>query len=55
MTVWVLVFLSCGYRQCGPAVIDNITSREECMRVANVINESYQMRVVRCIEVRKSK
>ena len=55
MTVWVLVFLACGYRECGLAVIDNITSREECTRVANVIKESNQTKVIRCIEVWKSK
>ena len=55
MTVWVLVFLACGYRECSPSVIDNIASREECMRVAKLINESDRTRIIRCIEVRKSK
>jgi hypothetical protein len=49
ISVWVLVLYIGKYNQGGPAVIDNIASRSECLRVAEALDQL----VVRCVEVRK--
>lgn len=58
MSVWVLVFYVAGFRAGGPAVIDNISTVQECQRVLSVLEETYGRGTDirgRCIEVRKAR
>jgi hypothetical protein len=52
--VWVLVFYMSGSsHNGGPAVIDNIATKEECVRVSEIVMQSRRADSARCIEVRK--
>lgn len=56
--VWVLVIYMGGTGQGGPTIIDNISTAEECDRVAKVIYQSgaYPFyKGLRCIQVQKVK
>lgn len=55
MSVWVLIFVATGAREYGVTVIDNIESREECVRISKVIDETSRLTATRCIEVKKAK
>lgn len=59
--VWALVFYLSSPQAGGPAVIDNIVSREECIRVASQIKAASSPSpfdshapVAQCIEVTKT-
>lgn len=51
MNVWVLVFYMVGGT---PAVIDNIATMQECVRIKELLPEQDRIRVARCIEVKKA-
>lgn len=52
--VWVLVFFMSGSsHNGGPAVIDNIATREECVRIQEIVLRSKRGDDARCIEIRK--
>lgn len=57
--VWVLLIYMQShqyeYRGGGPVVIDNITTMEECQRVAKIATERDGTRYARCIQVQKVK
>lgn len=55
--VWVLVFYVAGGNQAGgPAVIDNIATKEECVRIQSVLqDDDPKVRRARCIQVGKVK
>lgn len=54
--VWVLVFYTSTYQAGGPAVIDNIATREECMRIRPMFDDGYNTaKPARCIQVGKVK
>jgi len=55
ISVWVLVFYMGQSKQGGPSVIDNISTVQECQRVAEVLNKHRKTNMVQCIEVRKVK
>jgi hypothetical protein len=52
--VWILIFYMGGTTSGGPAVIDNIATREECQRIEKVMGEVRGMTASRCIEVWKA-
>jgi hypothetical protein len=55
-SVWILVFYMAGYQAGGPAVIDNISTQQECERVAALLSDLRRWSSdSRCIEVRKIK
>jgi len=54
LSVWVLVFYMGTIQQGGPSVIDNISTEQECQRIAELLPE-IRFTVFRCIEVRKAK
>jgi hypothetical protein len=55
-SVWILVFYMAGYQAGGPAVIDNISTQQECERVAALLSDLRRWsNDSRCIEVRKIK
>ena len=54
IAVWILVFYVSGTGNGGPAVIDNIASQEECVRIQKIVNKMGGASS-RCIEVRKVK
>lgn len=49
--VWVLTM----WVSTGPVTIDNISTKEECVRVEQVIRKSRQRIFTQCIEVQKVK
>lgn len=52
--VWVLVFYMSGSsHNGGPAVIDNIATREECVRIQHIVLRASRIEDARCIEIRK--
>jgi hypothetical protein len=52
--VWVLVFyMAGGSYNGGPAVIDNIATKEECVRIQQIVLTAKRIDDARCIEVRK--
>lgn len=54
--VWVLVFYMGHHAAGGPTVIDNIATKEECVRIQKII--SYNNRKAnysKCIQVEKVK
>lgn len=52
--VWVLVFFMSGSsHNGGPAVIDNIATREECVRIQQIVLGARRGDDARCIEIRK--
>ena len=52
--VWVLVFYMAGSsHNGGPAVIDNIATKEECVRIQQLVLGAKRIDDARCIEVRK--
>ncbi len=53
IAVWVLVIYMSGGRDGGPTVIDNISTLQECTRVAEVLRPSRYTDRVQCVEVRK--
>lgn len=54
--VWVLVFyVSITSNTGGPAVIDNIATREECMRIRPMFDDDRTGRQAHCIQVGKVK
>lgn len=56
MYVWILVFYMSGSsHNGGPAVIDNIATMEECVRVQKIVLDSRRADSARCIEIRKVK
>lgn len=56
ISVWILVFWMAADKAGGPAVIDNIASQQECVRMQALIREIREWGFSsRCIEVRKAK
>ena len=55
MSVWILILVVAGGREYGLTIIDNIESREECVRLSKVIDETARLSSIRCIEVKKAK
>ena len=55
MYVWVLVFYMGSSYNGGPAVIDNIATKEECVRVQQIVLRAKRIDDARCIEVKKVK
>ena len=54
--VWVLVFyVSHGSNAGGPSVIDNIATRDECMRIRPMFDDDRTGKLARCIQVGKVK
>jgi hypothetical protein len=54
-SVWVLV-LAVGIRNGGgPTIIDNIVTKEECVRISEVLFENVRGSSSLCVEVRKVK
>jgi hypothetical protein len=53
-SVWIIVFYVGGSYNGGPAVIDNIVNREECVRVQQIVLNIKRSDDARCIEVRKA-
>lgn len=51
--VWILIFFLKWGNAGGPAVIENIASKEECARVQAVIGSMDSHLHSRCIEVSK--
>lgn len=54
--VWVLVIYMSGYNAGGPAVIDNIATKDECARVQEILmahNAVGANTGARCIQVGK--
>lgn len=56
VSVWVLILSFYVGNGGGSVIIDNIVSRDECLRVQNVMREdSYNVKSSRCVEVFKLK
>lgn len=56
VAVWVLVIFSHGYRERSVAVIDNISTRAECVRLSGVVDASAPNTLTtRCVETIKVK
>lgn len=53
--VWILVFYTSTYQAGGPAVIDNIATRDECMRIRPMFDDDRTGKPARCIQVGKVK
>lgn len=53
--VWVLVFYTSASQAGGPAVIDNIATRDECMRIRPMFDDDRTGKLARCIQVGKVK
>lgn len=57
--VWVLVIYMTTHQHTtqsgGPTIIDNITTMEECQRVAKIVSERDGTKYARCIQVQKVK
>lgn len=53
ITVWILIFYMGTVSGGGPAVIDNIASKEECVRLQEIVMKLDRTRDVDCIETRK--
>ena len=55
--VWILVFYasSSSPTSGGPAVIDNIATREECVRIRPMFDDDRTGKPARCIQVGKVK
>lgn len=53
ISVWVLVFYMSHRRDGGPSLIDNISTKQECQRVAEIISKDKRTDIAQCIEVRK--
>lgn len=53
--VWVIVFYVSHPQAGGPAVIDNIATRDECMRIRPMFDDDRTGKPARCIQVGKVK
>lgn len=54
--VWTLVvYISGSGYQGGPTVIDNISTMEECQRVAALVLGSSRVNSARCFQIQKVK
>lgn len=53
---WILVFyVSAGNQAGGPAVIDNIATRDECMRIRPMFDDDRTGKSARCVQIAKFK
>jgi hypothetical protein len=55
MIVWVLVLYMAAFNAGGPAVIDNISTKEECTRIQTEVLKSNRVTWAQCLEVNKMK
>ncbi len=55
MTVWVLIFLLVdpSNKPIGVSTIEDLKSKEECLRVSVVIEDSFPYSITRCVEIQK--
>ena len=54
--VWVLwVYMGATYYGGGPMIVDNIATKEECIRLQNVMHEGNYVKRSKCFEVVKVK
>ena len=50
---WVLLFYMSWNNTGGPAIIDNIATEQECVRIQQIVIARNEYRSSQCIEVQK--